>query len=335
VAAAQAAEKQYLQVPTSVGITTPINAKVPTGKTIVYIYCGASACQTLSDGVAKAAAALGWNYKEISTDGTPASVKAGWDTAVRMHPAAVIGSGFDTSVYASELKQLQAMGVGVFNYATTDPGPNGGVTLRIGNPEQVGSQGRIMASWVVSDSQGKANTLYVDVPAYTILANTVGQFSAAYHQWCPGCALAKISLPITALGTSQAVQTVLSYLRAHPNVNYIAFSLDGADVGLPAALRAAGLSKVKFIGASGTIQNLGYIQAGQEGGTANQGYYEEMAHLVDAAARYVTHQSLAPDENYPLAYWLETKSNLQQSGGLGFKPVVPNLYAQLEKLWGR
>ena len=112
---------------------------------------------------------LDWEYETISSDGTPESVKKAWATAVRMDPDAVISSGFDTAVYKAELEELKEMDIPVVNYATTDQGPTGNVTARIGDPKAVAAQGELMAAGVVADTDGKANTLFVDVPAFTIL----------------------------------------------------------------------------------------------------------------------------------------------------------------------
>ena len=59
---------------------------------------------------------------------------------------------------------------------------------------------------------------------------------------------------------------IVSYLRAHPEVNYVALSYDGVGVGLPAALKAAGLAdKVKIIGEAPTATNVSYVEAGTQG----------------------------------------------------------------------
>jgi ribose transport system substrate-binding protein len=334
VAAAKAAVAKFEKLPTSIGISNPITKPIPTGKTIIYINCGVPICNTYSDAMNKAAAVLGWTGKTLATDGTPGSVLNAWETAVRDHPAAVIGTGFNTTAYAGPLKQLKAMHIPVFNYSTTDPGPTGNVTARIGDAASVGQQGTQMAAWTVADGGNKTNTLFVDVPAYAILAGVKASFNTEYKKLCPNCPLGTLVLPITALGTNAGVQDVVSYLRSHPDVNHIAFSVDAASIGLPAALKSAGLSNVKFVGASGTVTNLGYIKAGQEGATVNQGYYEEMVALVDAAARSTVGLPTTATNSWHVPFWLVTK----QSPGndtTGFAPAVPNLYQQAAKLWGK
>jgi ABC-type sugar transport system substrate-binding protein len=326
---AQAYLKKAMQKPKSLPIK-PSSKPIPKGKFVVYVHCGATACNALADGASKAAKVLGWKYQTIATQGTPESVKAAFATAVRLKPNAVISSGWDRATYESELQELKKMGTGVFNYSTLDK-PGTGITVMVGDVNGVGVEGTQLAAWVVSDTKGKANTLFVDVPAYTILQGVTRLFKSNYAKWCPGCPLDTMQMPATALG-KDAPDRVVSYLRSHPDVNYVAFSLDAAAIGLPAALRAAGLNgKVKFVGASPTVENLGYVASGDEAATVNQPYYETQAILMDAAARYVTGQSLAQDQSYQIQYFVETKGNLARTSGFG--PVVPDLYGKLKKIW--
>jgi ribose transport system substrate-binding protein len=236
-------------------------------------------------------------------------------------------------MYASEVKQLKAAGIPVMLFASTDV--NGGpVTLSKGRNDEVPIVGKQMAAWVIATTNGKPNTLYVDLPAFPILPPVRSGFEAAYKQWCPDCPYAKIDLPITSIG-KDAPSRIVSYLRAHPDVNRVALGYDGLDFGLPAALKAAGLAdKVKFIGEAPTETNFSYVRDGTQGATVSQGYYEIWSNLVDAAARTVTGQSITANDKWKVPWFLVTKDNIN-SAGTGFGPVVPDLKQQLDKLWNK
>jgi ribose transport system substrate-binding protein len=326
---AQAALKVALTLPKSIGLKKSAKP-IPTGKRIVYVHCGVPACTIIADAINRAAKVLGWKYQTLSTDGTPESVKNAWKTAVRMKPDAVLSSGYDKALYATELAQLKKLGIGVYNYATLDK-PGGGIRLMIGGPKDVEPAGWQMAAYIVSDTKGKANVLYVDLPSFTILQPVGKAFKRDYAKWCPGCPIDTMDMPVTALG-KDAPDKIVSYLRAHPDVNYVAFSYDGASLGLPAALKAAGIAgKVKFVGEAPSVENLGYVASGGEAATVSQGYYEIWANVVDAVARDLTGQSIKGNQSWKIPYFLQTKSNLKSS--TGFAPVVPNLYGQLKQLW--
>jgi ribose transport system substrate-binding protein len=334
LAGAQAAYKQDVQPPTTLALP-PVKKSVPTGKRIAFIYCGVSECQPLEDATKKAAAVLGWSVSVIPTNGTPSSVQSAWASAVQMHPAAVVATSYPSSLYAASLKQLKQMKIPVFNYATTDSGPTGNVTLRLGGPAQQAPQGKAEAAMVVSYMKGKANTLFVTVPAYSILADNNKGFVNNYKKWCTGCGLSTLPLPVTDVGTSAGTNLVVAYLRSHPSINFVAFDLDAAAIGLPAALKAAGL-KIPFGGQNPTVQNLGYIRQGQEIGTVAFPGYEIMSVLVDGAVRSILGESIKPDEQLQLPFWIVNKQNIRgRAGTAGFAPAVPNLYGKLATIWGK
>ncbi len=55
---------------------------------------------------------------------------------------------------------------------------------------------------IASDSGAKANTLYVDIPAFTILASLGTSLKQDYATYCPGCDYAKIDVPLPRLADS-------------------------------------------------------------------------------------------------------------------------------------
>ncbi len=329
VQAAEAELKVAETRPASINLP-PVTAPIPSGKTVSFVHCGVAVCDTIAVAIKNAASILGWKVNVVASDGTPASVQAAWASVVRLHPDVAFGSGFDRALFASEASQLASMKVPVMDWSTLDS-PGQGITLAKGGPSEVPVVGEQMAAWVVASTEGKADTLYVNLPTYVILQPVMTAFDAYYKQWCPGCGLSTMSVPLTSIGTT-APSLIVSYLRAHPSINRIAVSYDGVDVGLPAALAAAGLSgKVQFIGEAPTATNLAYVQAGTEGATVAQGYYEIWAMFMDAAARALTGQSLAPDNAWKVPWFLLTQSNYSQ--GTGYAPIVPNLDAQLRQIW--
>src|SRR5919204_673470 len=72
---------------------------------------------------------------------------------------------------------------------------------------------RMLAAEVVADSKGKANTLYVNLPAFAILKPLAGAYESYYKQLCPSCGFSSIDVPITQL--AKAPNLIVSYLRSH------------------------------------------------------------------------------------------------------------------------
>jgi ribose transport system substrate-binding protein len=323
---------RWSQRPAKIPVTQPIGKPIPTGKRIDFINCGVTACTVLYNNLNQAAKTLGWTVKQINTQGTPESVQAAWKQAVSDRPDAVVASGFPRSVFAQQLKQLQQMKIPVIE-SSADDVVGGGIDLLLAAPKDLSPEGQILASWIAKDSGAKAHTLYVDLPNYTILKPVHQYFDKYYAQLCPGCKADTLDIPVTAIG-KDVPDRVVSYLRAHPDVNYVAYSLGALNVGVPAALRQAGLAnKVKIIVNVGSAENYQYIASGQTHAAMAYSNVDQTWVWADALARLFTGQSIDVDRKAQLPYMLITKDNLISTGAEF--PLVANYQQQWKKLWGK
>ncbi|MDH6626182.1 ABC-type sugar transport system substrate-binding protein [Streptomyces sp. LBL] len=328
--AARNALRTYSQRPDKIPVTQPVGKKIPAGKKIDFILCGVQSCNDLADFFTAAADQLDWKVKQISTQGTPESVQAAYETALRDKPDAVVASGFPRAVYAKQLAQLKAAGIPVIQ-SNADDVVGDGIELLKNGPKEVGVQGEMLASWVVSDSGAQADTVYFDLPAYTILKPVKDSFAAKYKQWCPGCALDTVDVPITSIG-KDIPDRVVSYVRSHPKVTHIVFSLGLLNVGVPAALKTAGITGKHIAVNVGDAQNYQYIHSGLSDGAMALNSHETAWLQADALARRFTGQSMDVDQKAVLPNMLITKDNL--SFALGDFPLVKDYQAQFEALWG-
>jgi len=316
-------------IPTTIPVTAAHTKPIPKGKSIAYITCGVATCEDIATVIGKAATVLGWTFTKIESTGAPESVKAAFDTAVRLHPTALLDSGFDKVEFAPELAELKKMHVGVFECCNTDPVGDGILWNRSGLVDQ-GGQGQEQAAWAAVQTAGKANVLFVNLPAYVIEAGVQTAFDADLPKYCPACQVHSINIALSGIPT--AANTIVSYLRAHPSVNWVALDQDALAPGLPAALKAAGLGNVRFSGQGATAVNYQYIETGQESATVEFPLYEFWWTAVDAITRWVSGESLAPDE-IATPWHLVTKANLTDLTGTA--PITKNLVAQFKALWHR
>src|SRR2546421_371942 len=164
VGAAQQVVSQAMQRPGAITVSKPVGKTVPSGKKVAFISCGVSVCQIQGQIVAQAAKALGWTTTTVTTDGTPTSVQAAYDTALRQGANAIVTTAALRAEVASKLPKLQANGIVVSNCCTTDP-VAAPFIYNTSTPSQAAVDGKILAAEVVADSKGKANTLYVNIPA--------------------------------------------------------------------------------------------------------------------------------------------------------------------------
>ncbi len=329
VSQAQQLVAQASQRPSSISVTTPIGKPVPTGKKIAFISCGVVQCELQGKIVAQIAGQLGWTSSTIATDGSPTQIQAAYETAVRQGMDAIVTTAASRAEIQPEIPKLEAKGIVISDASSTDPVAPPFI-YNTSTITQNARIGKYLAAEIVANSNGKANTLYVNLPAYTILGALGTSFKEVYKQLCPGCGYASIDVALPQLANAPSL--IVSYLRSHPSVNYLALSVaDALDTGLPAALSAAGLSNVKIVGEGGGPTDFSYLANGQELALVPFDYFDSDSQMIDALAR---HFAGAPVQMTALPLWLITKSNLPSNYTQLF-PNVLNYESQFLKLWGK
>jgi ABC-type sugar transport system substrate-binding protein len=330
VAAARALAEKSSARPESIGSLAPIGKPVPTGKEIAFISCGVEACEVQGDIIKQGAADLGWTATTIGTDGSPEQLQNAFKTAMRQGANAIILNAVDRATLSKQIAEAKQKGVAFVTSSSVDP-VGDGILYNTSTSEQNARIGEYMAAQVVADSKGKADTLYVNISAFQILKTLGTSYQASLKKFCPDCGYASIDIPLASLG-KDAPDRIVSYLRSHPQVNYVVLSVSNAlGAGLPAALRAAGLGdKVKIIGQGADTQTFQDISSGQIKAVVPFDYYAVDYLMLDALARHfagVPVQATAP----PL--WIMSQKNLPATTDKIF-PIVESYRDQFKKLWG-
>ena len=330
LAKAQAFVASAEQRPAQITNTAKITKAIPKGKTIDFIPCGTTPeCTQEGAIVTQAAAALGWTTAILSNDGTPQAQKAAFTQVVRSKPAAVLYTAIPASTFASQLSAMQANGTFISTCCVTDAvGPSTGIGYAIDVPAQVGPVGGAQAAWVAADSKDTADSVIVTLPAFAILDNGVANYKSGMATYCPTCKVDELGIALSNIANTAT--TVVSYLRAHPAVNYVVAATDGLTIGLPAALKAAGLSNVKIVGQGATPTNLQYMHSGQQAADVAFPYFEVMYAMVNAVAEHEAGVPVTPSVAPPL--WLLTPQNAPVASQAF--PVVTDYQAQYRSLWG-
>jgi ABC-type sugar transport system substrate-binding protein len=326
---AEAVMAEGTKRPTEETVTKPIDKPIPSGKKLAFISCGTSQCQLQGEIIQSAAAHLGWTSRTLATDGSPTQIQEAFTTALRDGVDAVILNASTRDAIAKQLEQAKAKGVAYIGCCSTDD-VGDGYLYNTSTPEQNAKIGKYLAGAIVSDSKGEANTLYVDIPAFTILGALGDSFKQDYQSFCPDCGFAKIDVALPRLGDSPNI--IVSYLRSHPDVNYVALSVaDALGTGLPAALKAAGLTDVKIVGQGGDPTAFQAIAQGQILALVPFPYYDVDYMMVDALARHFAGVEL---EHTAPPLWMLTKDNLPSDYTKLF-PNVESYESEFLKLWGK
>ena len=330
VSEAQQIMKEGTTRPTEITVKKPVGKDIPSGKKLVFISCGTSSCQLQGDIIKEAASHLGWTSQTIATDGSPAQIQNGFTTALRNGADAIIANAQTREGIATQLAATKAKGVAYVGCCSTDK-VGGGYLYNTSTPEQNAKIGRYLAAAIATDAGGKdANTLYVDIPAFTILGALGDSFKKDYERLCDGCQYAKIDVAVPQL--ANAPNTIVSYLRSHPDTKYVALSVtDALGTGLPAALKAASLNDIKIVGQGGDPTSFQALAQGQMLALVPFDFFDVDYQMVDALAR---HFAGPPIEHTAPPLWMITKDNLPSDYTKLF-PNVESYKDQFLKLWGK
>ncbi len=342
-AAGVAAAKAYLAAqtapPSTIQLSAPLTKQPPAGKLLVKLVTPQPVTSVVSDGTKAAAQALGWDYKAIPVDATAEGIQKAFQAALQLNPApvAIEVSGYPKVTFAAQLAEAKKRGIAVISESTTDaPSTGDGIVALLDGPPQVQIWGKDIAAEVVADSGGSAQIAMFSVSAYPILGEFVKGFKDALAQWCPTtCKVTDVDQQATDIGT-KTPSSVVSTLQRNPGIKYAVFSFGDMTIGVHAALASAGLAdKVKVAGETPSVANLQAVKAGTE--LAWTGFAAPVLgwRTVDAAARYLTGDQLAPASTSPLPTQVITKDNIGSivTDQSGYYVGLQDYADQFKKLW--
>ena len=152
-------------------------------------------------------------------------------------------------------------------------------------------------------------------------------------KYCSSCSVDSIDIPLTSLG-KDAPDRIISYLRSHPDVNYIALSVTDA---LGSGLRRLSRQQVALRQGDDRrpgrrlAQNFADMKAGdiKRPGPVERVLVDYL--MIDALAR---HWAGVPLVDATQPYWLVKKDTTPEDTSKAF-PLVDDYEAQFKALWGK
>ena len=331
---AQAKERlaPYLETPTTIPITTPLTEKPPTGKTLYLIRYNIPIGARLDAPHKAAASALGWTLKVLPVDPTDPLSQA---NAVKQ----AIAGGADYIEVSSGSAQSIGDGIAAAKKADVP------IFLQAGDTPAEGEKNGIygnsnsgyvnelmirLLDWAVVDSDGTAGVLNLTTPDYPIVLAATKYLEKEFPKLCSGCSVTteSVSAPDTAAG--KAPDLAVAAIRKNPKIKYIVVPGDFLAIGLPQALKAAGIdAKIMVLGASNTMPS--GLKNGEYGALAMQSEQAIGWNAVDMAARYSVGMPIDAKEHAVEPGWIWTKDNWP-SGQTSFDG--PKGYQdQFKELW--
>ena len=221
--AAEATVAKAAVRPTTITVTTPIDKPIPTGKKITFVSCGVEACAIQGPILAEAAATLGWTVDQVATDGSPEKVQGAIDAAIRNGSDAVILNAADKDAYAKQIADAEKAGVQFVTCCSLATAGDG-ILYNTATDKQNGPIGDYLAAEVVATAAARPTRCTSTSRRSRSSRRSGKTFEDGMKKYCSSCSVDSIDIPLTSLG-KDAPDRIISYLRSHPDVNYVALSV--------------------------------------------------------------------------------------------------------------
>jgi ribose transport system substrate-binding protein len=286
VAAAQAALAPYIGKSSAFPVTDPLASKLPAGKKFVYLQCSTPICAEVGGLLQGAIKAIGGKMTVVNAGATATTAQAAAASALALKPDAVILGAISPVLFGNGLKTLANAGVKLVSLQVDQNVTPFGITFNYLGTNLSQRNGTLLADWVIANAGAHANAVIYTLPALDISAPVQQAFQAEMAKNCPSCTVRVIPIDVSTIGTT-APTAVVTDLQAHPSTNAAVFVSLSAAAGLPAAMKAAGISSVKTVGFGPTAGNLQDIKDGALTAALDIDFPVSTWTAVDAAARLI------------------------------------------------
>lgn len=330
VAAARKAIASYIGKPSPFPVTDKLQ-KVPTGASIATVDSGTPVSSLLNQILGAAAKTMGVKKQRFAAGQAATTTSAAFDSVIAKKPDAVLANGINIELWAKQLKTLQAAKVPVVGSAVLD-GKKYGLDVTQASENESQRSGKIMADYVVAKMNPKAKVVVYDVPEIQLIGLIANAFTGELKRICPACSVRRVQVPAATIA-NKAPSTIVSDLQAHSDTNVAVFADDEVQIGLPDALKKAGI-KIPTLGFAPTPTNLQYLKDGKETAALASDLPVLAWTQLDQVAREVTGQKLSGPEAQGLGVvQFLTRKDITFNPKMGWTGY-PDFAARFKKLWG-
>ena len=240
--------EEYSSPPTESVQTEPLS-QPPEKKSVAFIVCADPSCVVLDGFLNEAVTALGWDYTSVNAPAT--DFGSAIQQAIDTQPDYIAGTGTDAAAFQPQYDAMAAAGIPYFTcYATDVPaGEENNLYSDCYDASAAQVYSKALSDWIITDSDGSANVLIVNLPAFPILDAQAEGAKAEFATSCPECTVNSLDLTLEDLSGGGTPNAVVSFLQSNPDVNYLYLTYNGFEPGLFEALESAGMGdRVKITG---------------------------------------------------------------------------------------
>jgi len=332
---AAAASAPYLVQPTTLPVTEKLSKRPPTGIKVAFLNHGNGYDQDYLAGMQAAGKLLGWNIQNFTVSpANPAATTSAVKSGIGAGDKYFVVFSTPAALYASLLPELKAKGDMILDVDSANPAVPG-VVQTVQSASTISYTGELGGQALLADAAAQGKTAHiaeVTVPVYAAVLGPIHDGLAATVKSCSACSLSQIPIPAQNFLSQNVAPVIVSYLQAHPDINYLFFDAATLDTGVAAQIARAGLPARRMFGVGAFQPEFAAIKAGQQEGWVVAPSIVDGWIMTDTLARL----SVGDDPNVwnkakPLYYVL----NRQNSQDLSAPPQFPASYqAMFQSMWG-
>lgn len=331
VAAAQTALDKSTEIPTKIEQTEAFTPK-PEGS-IFHVACDQSleGCADKAKSLQAGVEALGYDFELCDGGSSPDQISSCFTNAINAKPDVIVTNGISAEDAGDSYAKVAESGIPQIGMFTGNPpGEVEGVVTEVGGTSC--SEGaKEMADWVIADSEGKANVLFVGTNTFACNVQRLDAFTTQMAT-CETCNVDTLKFAIASI-QSTLPQQIQAELQSNPDIDYIVGTFDAVALAAADIVRQAGKAdSIKVAGFDGDGPNLELIQQGDiQAADVATGGLEPGWVAADAAARLIAGEKLEP--NSPVTNVVITDTNAAEIGGSYDGPA--GFEDQFKALWGQ
>jgi ABC-type sugar transport system substrate-binding protein len=308
------------------------NQNIPTGKTVAFLGCGAEQCEEYFQPIQEGAEALGWSAKMYQGSVEPNKIVKYFEEIVASKPDVFIACCVAPSIAGKYVKELKEEGTISVMCCTQKEGTEG-LTKLLSVPDDKLIAGENAANFMLAEKGEELHVLYVNSEDFEVSKQYAEGLKGQVEKLCSSCTVDEIQAAVEDIGKPAISTAVVSYLRSHPEINYVSTLFSPLLIGVPAAMQAAGLDIPITSTASGAIA-LEDVKTGKENWKAVQNFGIEWGlQGLNIAVRTMLNEPLG-DETLTPEVLVTEKNAAKVSPGAGNQPVIPDALEQYEAIWG-
>lgn len=331
VAEAEAAAAKSEEVPKEIASGSMPPFKPKPGATIYFVNCDESVegCANQYKGYSAAAKVLGWTVEDCDAKFEVQLAIQCFNNGINAGADAIVTDAFTYENVKPGFDAAKKAGIPVIAMFSGNEPNTPGIYAEIAQSQGL-TQGQEVADWVIAESAGEANVLFVGETALGIDRQRRASFEEGIER-CSNCSYEYLQFSQASAAT-QLPQQLQAALNSNPDIDYIVGTYDGVALAAANAVRNAGKQdSVKVVGLDANIPNLELIKKDEiQVADSAQGSVEPGWTAADATARVLADGE--PLGDVPNALMIITPKNIGELPNGSFEGAI-DFEQQFEELW--